>query len=172
MTMTPRVAKLALTAHVTSSVGWLGAVAAFLALAVIGVTSHDVQEVRAVYLAMDLIGRYVLVPLSVVSLLTGLVQSLGTKWGLLRHYWILFKLLINVFATIVLLMYLATLRFFAGAAAEAGTSATVPEVLRSPSAVLHASAALVVLLVATVLAVYKPRGMTPYGWRKQHDGAK
>jgi hypothetical protein len=38
MAMTPRLRKFALTAHVTSSVGWLGAVAAFLALAVAGLT--------------------------------------------------------------------------------------------------------------------------------------
>ncbi|MDP9202749.1 MAG: hypothetical protein M3P26_12560, partial [Gemmatimonadota bacterium] len=42
-------------------------------------------------------------------------------------------------------------------------------VLRTPSVVLHSVLALLVLLVATTLAVYKPRGMTPYGRRKQHE---
>ena len=110
MTMTPRLRKFALTAHVTSSVGWLGAVAVFLALAVAGLTSQDAQTVRAAYLAMELTGWFVLVPLSLASLLTGLVQSLGTAWGLFRHYWVLFKLLINVVATIVLLLYMQTAR--------------------------------------------------------------
>ena len=54
MTMTPRLRKFALTAHVTCSVGWLGAVAGFLALAVAGLTSQDAQMVRAAYLAMEL----------------------------------------------------------------------------------------------------------------------
>ena len=103
MTMTPRLRKFALTAHVTSSVGWLGAVAGFLALAVAGLTSQDAQMVRAADLAMELTGWFVIVPLSLASLLTGLVMSLGTRWGLFRHYWVLAKLLINVFATIVLL---------------------------------------------------------------------
>ena len=104
MTMTPRLRKFALTAHVVSSVGWLGAVAGFLALAAAGLTSQDAQMVRAAYLAMELIAWFVIVPLALASLLTGLVQSVGTTWGLFRHYWVLAKLLVTVLATIVLLM--------------------------------------------------------------------
>jgi hypothetical protein len=42
-------------------------------------------------------------------------------------------------------------------------------VLRYPSPVLHAGAALLLLLVATTLSVYKSRGMTRYGWRKRDE---
>ena len=167
--MAPRLRKLALTAHVASSVGWLGAVVGFLALAVAGLTSQDAQLVRAAYLTMEVTGWFVLVPLALASLLTGLVQSLGTTWGLFRHYWVLFKLLINVFATVVLLLYMQTLGSLADAAAEATSSGDDLAVLGSPSPVLHAGAALLLLLVATTLAVYKPRGMTPYGQRRQHE---
>lgn len=132
-------------------------------------SSQDAQTVRAVYLVMEPTAWFVLVPLSLASLLTGLVQSLGTKWGLLRHYWVLFKLLMNVFATIVLLMYTQTLDYFARTAAETTLSSGDLSGLRSPSPVLHAGLALLLLLVATVLAVYKPRGLTPYGRRKQHE---
>lgn len=118
MTMTPRLRKFALTAHVTSSVGWLGAVAVFLALGVVGVTSQEAQTVRAAYLVMEPAAWFVLVPLALASLITGLVQSLGTAWGLSRHYWVLFKLLINVSAIIILLMYTQTLSYLAGVAAE------------------------------------------------------
>jgi len=169
MTMTPRLRKFALTAHVTSSVGWLGAVATFLALAVAGLTSQDAQIVRAAYLAMELTGWYVIVPLCLASLLTGLVQSLGTTWGLFRHYWILAKLVINVFAIIVLLMYMQTLGYLASVAAETTLSGGDLGGLRSPSAVVHASAALILLLVAATLSVYKPRGVTRYGRRKLRD---
>ena len=167
--MAPGVRKLALTAHVTTSVGWLGAVAGFLALSIVGVASQDAQTVRAAYLAMESTGWYVLVPLSFASLVTGLVQALGTSWGLFRHYWILAKLMINVFSTIVLLMYMQTLEHLAGIAAETTFSSGDLRALRSPSPVLHAGAALLLLLVATVLSVYKPRGMTRYGQRKQHE---
>ncbi|MGW3352742.1 hypothetical protein ACWDA3_56440 [Nonomuraea rubra] len=160
-TMSPPLRKLALTAHVTSSVGWLGAVLVFLALAIIGLTSSDSRTVRAVYLAMEPAAWYALVPLAGASLLTGVIQSLGTTWGLFRHYWVLFKLLINVGAVVVLLMYTETLRFLAGvAASNAG-----PDMLRSPSVLIHTVLAVVLLLLATVLAVYKPRGRTRHGVR-------
>lgn len=86
MVMAPRLRRFALTVHITSTVGWLGAIAGFLALAVAGLVSSDVQLVRSSYLAMELIGWYVLVPLSIGSLIKrtrnvarydlGLVQAL------------------------------------------------------------------------------------------------
>ena len=169
MTMRPRLRKFVLTAHVVSSVGWLGAVAVFLALGVVAVSTQDAQLVRAVYLAMEPAGWFVLVPLSLASLLTGLVQSLGSKWGLFRHYWILIKLLINVVATIVLLLYMQTLAYLAGIAAEPASSGGDLSGLKSASPVIHAGAALLLLLVAATLSVYKPRGLTRYGQRKQHE---
>jgi hypothetical protein len=118
MTMTPSLRKLALTAHVTSSVGWLGAVGGFLALAVAGLTSQDARMVRASYLAMELTASVVIVPLSLASLLTGLVESLGTAWGLFRHYWVLAKLLITVFATILLLVHMQPIGHLAAVVTE------------------------------------------------------
>jgi hypothetical protein len=164
--MTPGVRKFALTAHVVASVGWLGAIIAFLALAVAGITSQDARLVRAVYLAAEPLTWFVIAPLALASLLTGLVQSLGTKWGLFRHYWVLFKLFINVFATVVLLLYTQTVGSLADVAAE--SSSDMGE-LRGPTFVLHSGAALLLLLAATVLAVYKPRGMTRYGRHKQRE---
>lgn len=168
--MTPRLRKLALTAHVTSSVGWLGVVAGFLALAVAGLISQDPQLVRAAYLAMELIARFVIVPLCLASLLTGLVLSLGTKWGLFRHYWILMKLLITILATIGLLVHMQPISYLAGVASETILSSS--NLRLQIQLVVAAGAALLVLLVATTLAVYKPRGITRYGWRKQHEQRK
>ncbi len=165
MTLTGSLRKFALTAHVSSSVGWLGAVAAFLALAVATVTTQDARTVRGGYLMMELTGRYVLLPLSLASLATGLVQSLGTQWGLLRHHWILAKLAINVFASIILLMYTQTLGYLAAVAADRSVSDSDLLAQRDPSPLIHAGGALVLLVVATVLSVYKPRGMTRYGAR-------
>lgn len=165
--MSPGARKFALTAHVVASVGWLGAVVAFLALAIAGLVSPNPQMVRAAYLAMEPIGWLVLLPMSIASLTTGLISSLGTAWGLLRHYWVIFKLLINLFATVVLLLYMQTLGYLARLAE--GSSSGDVGALRSQSPLIHAGAALVLLLVATTLAVYKPRGMTSYGQRKQSE---
>jgi hypothetical protein len=168
MTMGPRLRKFALTAHVTCSVGLLGAIAGFLALAVAGLTSQDAQMVRAAYLAMELTAWCVIVPLALGSLLTGLVQSLGTTWGLFRHYWVLAKLSLTVFATVVLLLKMKLISYVARVAAETTLSSADPRAART-ELVIHAVAGLLVLLVPAALSVYKPRGITRYGARKQHE---
>lgn len=160
--MSPRVRRAALTAHVTTTVGWVGAVVTFIAIAAVGLTSDDPTTVRGAYLVMDPAARFVLVPLAVLSLITGVVQSLGTAWGLLRHYWVTVKLLITVVATAVLLLYLQT---FAAMAETAADPATGLDGVRNPSPLVHAVLALVLLLVATVLGVVKPRGRTRIGAR-------
>ncbi len=165
MNMPPRLRKFALAAHITFSVGWIGAVAGYIALDVAAATSRDAQTLRAAYLAMGLIAWYVIVPLALASLLTGLVMSLGTKWGLFRHYWVLISLLLTIFATVVLLSHMPTVSSLADVAREADGA-----VLGGLGGDLfHAGGGLLVLLVITVLNVYKPRGMTRYGWRKQHE---
>jgi uncharacterized membrane protein len=165
MTMSPGLRKFALAAHLTLSVGWIGAVAAYMALDVAAATSQDAQTLRAAYLAMESIARNVIVPLAFASLLTGLVMSLGTKWGLFRHYWVLISLLLTVIATAVLLVETEVISSFADMAADPTTS---NEDLRAmPSTLVHSVGGTVVLVVILVLNVYKPQGMTRYGWRQQ-----
>src|SRR5712692_10025953 len=103
--MTPALRKFTITAHVTFSVGWLGAVAAFLVLSIAGITSHDAEVVRSAYLSMDLISRYIVIPMCLAALASGLLQALGTPWGLFRYYWIVLKFGLAVFATIALLVH-------------------------------------------------------------------
>ena len=166
--MSGNLRRAALTIHVATSVGWLGAVASFLCLAVTGLATADHELARTVYPAMRLIAWYVIVPLGVASLLTGLLQSLGTAWGLFRHYWVLAKLVINVFATIILLLYLESVDELAAAAGAADFGSDDLRGLRV-QAVVHSGAAVSLLLVATVLSVFKPRGLTPYGLRRSTE---
>jgi hypothetical protein len=160
--------KASLVTHVVTSVGWLGAVAAFLALAVTAVRTGDAATQRALYVAMDVMGYAVLVPLSLASFVSGLVQSLGTPWGLFRHWWVITKPAVSVVATGVLLLYTSTLRLLADAAASPALAAD-STLLPSSSPVLHSAAAVIVLLLAAALSVYKPKGLTRYGWRKQQQ---
>ena len=168
MIMGARLRKFALTAHVACSVGSLGAIAGFLALAIVGLTNQDAPIVRAAYLAMDLTAWFVIVPMVLAALLTGLVQALGTTWGLFRHYWVLVKLLLTVLVGVVLLLQLELIGYLADVAAETTLLDADLRALRT-SPVLHAAGGLLVLLVPLVLSLYKPRGMTRYGWRKQHE---
>jgi hypothetical protein len=166
--MTPSLRNLVLTAHVTFSVGWLGATAAYLALAVVGLSTPDAQIARAVYVSMEVIDWYIIVPFGLASLTSGLVQSLGTTWGLFRYYWILVKFLFAIGATIVLLVHMPSVSRMARVAA---TSTLADGDMFAPRAqlVFHAAGGLLVLLIATTLSVYKPWGLTPYGRRKRSD---
>jgi len=173
--MTPALRKLTITAHVTFSVGWLGAVAAFLVLSIAGLTSHDAEVVRGAYLSMDLISRFIIIPMCFAALVTGLLQALGTPWGLFRYYWIMLKFGLAIFATLALLVHqfgamAQAAKRVSGAAAETLFSADFgplkTELVRAPSL------AIVLLLVVTTLGVYKPWGLTRYGRRKQQEQRK
>ena len=167
MIMPPGVRKFVLATHLTVSVGWLGALAAYLVLDVTATTSQDADALRAAYLGMDSIARTVIVPLALASVLTGLVVSLGTKWGLFRHWWVLISFVLTIFATSVLLIETRTISALAAVAAAPTTS---DDDLRALSGtLLHSVGGTMVLLVILVLNVYKPRGLTPYGWRKQQE---
>ena len=131
--MTPSLRKFALTAHIILSVGWLGAVVAYLALSIVGLTSHSAQMVRAAYLSMEFIGWYIIVPFSLATLLAGLVESLGTQWGLFRHWWVLAKFLLITGATMVLLRHMQAVTAMAGVAAETTLSSyRLPRAADSP----------------------------------------
>jgi hypothetical protein len=169
MTMAPGIRKLTLIAHVTSSVGFFGAVACFLALGVAGLMSQDTQTVRAAYLAMESITWLVVVPLCFAALLTGIIQSLGTPWGLFRHYWVVAKLLLTLFTTTVLMLQTEAISHVAAAAAETTFSSADLRGLRVSLVLPHAVGGLVVLLLTTTLSIYKPRGLTRYGWRKEQE---
>jgi hypothetical protein len=165
MIMSPGLRKFALTVHVITSVGWIGAVIAYLALGVTAVTTQDVQTVRAAWIAMEVTGWGAIVPLALAALLTGIIMSLGTKWGLLRHYWVVITLLLTILSTAVLLLHMPTVSFLADVAQEADGA----DLAALGGDLFHPGVGLVVLLVITGLNVYKPQGMTRYGWRKQHE---
>jgi hypothetical protein len=170
MTMPPGLRKLALAIHLTLSIGWLGAVIAYLVLDVTVATSGDPQLVRGAWQAMGLVVASAIVPLALASLVTGLVMALGTKWGLFRHWWVLISLALTVVATIVLLSEAGVVTRTAAIAAAPTTSDA--ELLAFPPTLLHSVGGLVVLFLVQVLNVYKPQGVTPYGWRKQQEARR
>jgi NADH:ubiquinone oxidoreductase subunit 6 (subunit J) len=163
MTMAPTLRKFALTIHLISSVGWIGAVMAYLALGIAAVRSSDAQTVRAAWTAMELAGWWVTIPLAIAALLTGLVMSLGTHWGLFRHYWVLISLLLTVLCTVVLVLHMPTVSAMASRARQVEGA----DLRALGGDLFHPGVGLVVLLAITVLNIYKPAGVTPYGWREQ-----
>ena len=158
--------KAALVAHVACSVGWLGSVVVFLVLAVGGLRASDPDVTKSLYVSADLATRAAILPFCGATLVTGLVQSLGTAWGLFRNYWVIAKLVLTLVATALLLLHAQPIRHLADAATISALAARDYRGLRV-QLVADAAAAIVLLLVTTGLSVYKPRGLTPYGWRRQ-----
>jgi hypothetical protein len=174
MILPPSLRKFTLAVHLAISVGWIGAVIVYLALSVAAMTTDDAATLSAAWIGMDLAGRYAIVPLAIASLVTGIVMALGTKWGLFRHYWVAFSLLMTVLATVVLLLHMPDVTVLADAAQEL-TSASREEpgmhlyARLQGGDLLHPGLGLIVLLTIQVLNVYKPRGLTRYGQRKVRE---
>ena len=165
--MPPRVRRLALAVHLTSSIGWVGAAVAYVPLVVAVLSSDDQRVVREAVLVMNSVDWFVIVPLAYLALATGLVMSLGTPWGLFRHWWVVFSLLLTLAAVFVLSEYSLSLRAMAAVASKPTLSYSDLGMLKDPGHAVHNLGGIVVLLVVVVLNIYKPRGVTRHGWREQ-----
>jgi hypothetical protein len=151
-----------LVAHIASSVGFLGAVAVFFCLAVSGLVASDGRLVNASYAIMPQITWFVIVPLAAVSLAVGVLQSLLSPWGLIRHYWVVVKFAMTVVIAGVLILQTGTIERLGDAGSQSAIGSA--EWAARYSVLLHSGAGLVALLVTLVLSVAKPKGLT--GWRR------
>ncbi len=164
--LSPGARKLALSVHLTVSVGWIGAVFTYLGLGITAIRTADDELIRAMWSAMEVTGWYVIVPLALASLVTGLVMALGTKWGLFKHYWVVISFSLTVFAVVVLILHMPTV----SSTAEVAQSAEGHALEALGGDLGHPGIGLGILLVVQVLNLYKPRGLTRHGWRTQQMG--
>lgn len=163
--MPPRARKAWLAIHITLSIAWLGALLTFLAFDIATVTSSSEPTVRAAYIGMGFIAEWVILPLALGAFLSGLVMSFATSWGLFRHYWVVVSLALTVLAIVALVLQLPTL---ASRAVTAGDPTTTADELRQLGHMLPRSiGGIVVLILIISISVFKPRRLTPYGWRKR-----
>ena len=166
MKMTLPLRKAMLTTHVVVSIAWAGALAVFLAHVIVSKISADDDIVRAAWLMMAITTWLVILPLSLASVVTGIVQALGTAWGLVRHYWVVIKMLLTIFCTGVLLLKLAPIDLLASAARAPNLPAAEFSGLTT-SLLVHAIGGLVLLLTIAALGILKPAALTRYGERKR-----
>lgn len=170
MRLTGRPRKALLALHLACSCGWIGMALGYIALGIASTVTGDDDTSRAAWVAMELTGWSVLVPLSIGSLVSGTWLALATRWGLFRHYWVVFAFALTLLATIVLVLHMPSISRTSDVARRA-TGETVADL---GGDLVHASLGLLLLLVILVLNVFKPPGLTPYGWRtgRRLDGAK
>lgn len=160
--MRPGLRKAVLALHLTASVGWIGGVITYLALGLSAVNASADATIRSAWIAMEIVGWFAIVPLAVASLLTGIVMALGTRWGLLRHYWVVISLILTGISVAVLLLHMPGVT----AAVEVARRSSGSELAALGGDLAHPGIGLVVLLVVQVLNIYKPRGLTRYGHRR------
>ena len=165
MVFRPTARKLVLSAHLTFSIGWIGAAFVYLGFGITAETSDSDDVIRAAWTAMEISGWYVIVPLALGSLASGVVIALGTKWGLLRHYWVVISLLLTLLCAAVLVLHMRDVSVLAQRAQKLGDAE-----LRALGGDLgHPAIGIVLLLVVQLLNIYKAPGLTRYGWRKQQE---
>ncbi|BCJ73516.1 hypothetical protein CS0771_30600 [Catellatospora sp. IY07-71] len=144
-----------LTAHVVTSVGWLGVAYALLVMALSAQAADDAGTRAATYSLMLSFDTAAMLPLGLAALVTGVILGLGTHWGVLRHWWVAVKLVLNVAVLVVPMLTRHPALVDAVDTARAGLL-TAPD-----GRVLDGSiASVIVLTAATVLSVYKPWGKT------------
>lgn len=155
--------KVWLTLHIGVGVGWLGVSLVMLALSVVGMTTNRPELRHGAYLFMETFNVALAVPSVFLAIVTGVTVSLGTPWGLVKHRWVLVKLIIA--------LSLPVLATFEGPwiddlAARTENPAAEPG---GTGILLVCAMALFLLLLwtATILSVFKPGGQTRWGRRAQ-----
>lgn len=149
MALRRRTRQFLLLGHITASVGWLGAEAVMLALDAAGLAGSDP---RSVYPASALTGTVLILPLSLLALTTGILGALGSRWGLLRYWWVGTKLALTTLMTVLVVLVLVPKVRAAGADPEALTGPDRLQLVIAPSVACS------LLLLNTVLSVYRPWG--------------
>ncbi|MGW4945384.1 hypothetical protein ACWEOZ_27770 [Actinoplanes sp. NPDC004185] len=158
-----------LTLHVGVSVAWLGLSLSMTALSLIGLSADDPALRHHAYRVMHIFDLGLVIPIVLLSLLSGLVVALFTKWGLTRHWWVLTKFVIAL-----------SIPLAAGFAQERWITDLIERTAADPAArtggpgmrlVVCMIVYVVLLAGATTLSVYKSGGMTPWAKRKRAGAA-
>lgn len=152
-----------LVLHVAVSVSWLGVTLGLLALGITGWTTNSAEMAAVAYRAMKVFGDWLVLPLALSALVTGLLLSLGTPWGLARHRWVYLKFWLTLVA---LLLSVFSLRpGIDHLAAEATTGTPAPDI----GLVVAPAVASALYFFLTAISVLKPWGLTHRGRRLCED---
>ncbi len=157
--LSPGQRKLVVAAHIVVSVGLLGLSAAMFVLASVAALTTDLATTQAAYRAMGIFTRGVVQPVAIATLVTGVILSLGTRWGLFQHTWIVVKLVLTVTTILNGMLNLGPAVQRAIALTANASSASPPELGTTALVAIAVPGVNVLMLgAATVISVYKPWG--------------
>jgi hypothetical protein len=142
--------KAALTVHVLASVGWFGMAVGIVVALITAASTGDPTFAASLRRVVEA-SPWLTIPVGLTAVATGALLSLGTVWGLLRHWWVVAKIAI---AIAVITTDATVVRLAAHDAVRTGGTS-------SPAwgpTIAH----VVVLAVATLLSIAKPRARTPW----------
>ncbi|TDC97742.1 hypothetical protein [Actinomadura sp. 7K507] len=148
----PSTRKLITVVHVVSSVALLGEVWVLVLLNLTATQTSDAALAHSAYRLMSVLVFGGGIPLSFISLFSGIALGLGSRWGVARHYWVFAKLLLLIGVVLV-----GMVLFTPEVMADATAGGASPSAGRQWTQVAVVSAQAVMLLAATALSVYKPR---------------
>ncbi|MEU8307867.1 hypothetical protein AB0C84_30310 [Actinomadura sp. NPDC048955] len=149
----PPVRKTVTVVHVVASVALLGEVWGLVLLNLTAALTDDATLAHSAYRLMGVLVFGGGIPLSLTALVTGVALATGSAWGLARHYWVLAKLVL-----LIAVILAGMLLFTPGAMADATAGGAPAAAGRQWEQVAVVSCQLAMLLTATTLSVFKPRG--------------
>ncbi|MFE0181004.1 DUF2269 domain-containing protein [Streptomyces olivaceus] len=151
-----------LVVHVVASASWLGLTLGLLALGATAATTASPTAVEAGVRSMKLFADWLLLPLALLTLTSGVVLALGTHWGLARHRWVFTKFWVTSATTVATVLALRPGVNSAVAAVAAGEALPdAGDVLAGPVVSLSA------YVFMTVVSLLKPWGPTRRGRRER-----
>ena len=152
--------RAALVVHVVASASWVGLTLGLLALGITAATTGSAVTVEASVRAMKLFADWLLLPVAFLTLVSGLVLSLGTQWGLARHRWVYVKFWLTLATTVATVFALRPgVNSAVAAVAAGGPLPDAGDVMMGPIVSLSA------YVFMTVISVLKPWGLTKRGRR-------
>ena len=171
--LSPRTRKVVLVLHIVSAVGWLGMHLGNVALALTGLTTDDPGTQQTAFRAVNLLGGMLLIPISLTAFTTGVILALGTRWGLVRHWWVLTKFVLTLIPVILIpLSLLPGYRSLAALVDAAPPDQLVEVGTSGPSLVVAAIVSTTMYLTSATLSVFKPWGRTKWGKRRTSGPAR
>ncbi|MFJ7906834.1 DUF2269 domain-containing protein [Kitasatospora sp. NPDC096204] len=157
----PAARKPLVVLHVVASVSWPALMLCLLTLAVTALTTGDADRLRTAYRAMGLLGDALILPLSLLTFLSGVVLGLGTSWGLFRYHWVSTKFWLTLGAMTASVLALPDRLHDAVRVADAHPTGPITMAdlgFVRYNTVIVPAVALTLYLVNVVLSVYKPWG--------------
>lgn len=165
--LSPAARKAVVLLHVVSSVGWLSLMLCLLTLGVSGLVTRDAETLRSSYRAMRILGDALIVPLSLLSLTSGLALALGTPWRLFQYRWVSTKFWLTLAATTASVFALTARLHEAADLATGHPTGSIADMhlgFARYNMVIVPSVALTLYLVTVTLSVFKPWGRRT-GWK-------